>query len=925
MDRRVTAKMTGKGPLQILQLDDDAASAEQVAKLLRGNGLHTEVQRVGTLDDFRRALEVGRHALVLAEEATAAADAREALRVTREARPELPFIVLSRSTREEAALELLELGATDFVAKSQLERLVSAVRSALHDPAEQRRRRQAQAELRVTAERLSLAQQAGGVGLFDWNLVTGDVYWTPELEEIFGLRRGSFSRRYDDWARRVHPADLPRIEALFADWMVSDRNEERWEYRILRSGEERWIAARARMVRDSAGRPARMVGTHLCVTKAKRAESERERLLAEARRQAAELGAVFEAMTDGLAVYGPAGELVRTNSAVHSLVGSQQDDLGQTLERRFELLRPTSGEGTRLDPRDAPAARALRGEVVCDELLVLRRADGAERWCAVSAAPIRIGTEIAGAVISFRDITAQKQAQDDLARSEAILAQAGQMAHLGAWWIDLATVDGLERNRLWWSDEVYRIFGYQPGEVAVTPVLFLERVHPEDRARVRAALAQAIAEGRSYEAEHRIVRPDGSERVVLEHAQIHYDRDGRPRRAVGAVQDVTERKQAEHALREADRNKTEFLAMLSHELRNPLAPIRNSIYILERAQPDGEQARRARTVIDRQVRQMTRLIDDLLDVTRISRGKIRLQRERLDLCSLVRRTAEDHRSEFERSGVRFELALEEAPLDVHGDPTRLAQIVGNLLQNAAKFTPPGGRARLELRRRGDRVLIVVGDTGVGIAPEMLRQLFVPFVQSEHTLDRSRGGLGLGLALVSGLVALHGGSVSARSEGMDRGAEFVVELPLEPKEARRPALQPQPSAPPAPRRVLVIEDNVDAAESLKEALELDHYVVEVAYTGPAGLEKARRFRPDVVVCDIGLPGMNGYEVARAMRSDPELKSSTLVALSGYAPADELLREAGFRGYLPKPPDLAALERVLTAAPPGSGAEPPRPGH
>jgi CheY-like chemotaxis protein/nitrogen-specific signal transduction histidine kinase len=382
--------------------------------------------------------------------------------------------------------------------------------------------------------------------------------------------------------------------------------------------------------------------------------------------------------------------------------------------------------------------------------------------------------------------------------------------------------------------------------------------------------------------------------------------------AVAGHRDVTQLDEAERALREADRRKDQFLAMLSHELRNPLAPIRNSIYILDRASPGGEQARRAHAVIERQVHHLTRLVDDLLDITRITRGKVRLLRERVELTGLVRRTAEDHRTIFAHAGVALETSVPRDPLHVIGDPTRLVQVIGNLLHNAAKFTPRGGRTTLSVRAAGNALAeIRVGDSGAGLTPQTLSTVFEPFVQADQTLARSQGGLGLGLALVKGIVELHGGSVTAHSEGPGRGAEFVVALPVDRAEAARPAPAVTTASPAIARRVLVVEDDPDAAETLKVALELNEHVVAVASGGAEAVDAARRFQPDVVLCDIGLPGMDGYEVARTMRSDAALGSTHLVALSGYASPDDVerARNAGFERHIAKPPSFDELEGAL----------------
>jgi signal transduction histidine kinase len=354
--------------------------------------------------------------------------------------------------------------------------------------------------------------------------------------------------------------------------------------------------------------------------------------------------------------------------------------------------------------------------------------------------------------------------------------------------------------------------------------------------------------------------------------------------------------------------------LLSHELRNPLAPIKNSLYILHRATPGGEQALRALGVIDRQATQLSNLVDDLLDVTRITRNKIRLQKQRLDLNQMVSRAVEDSRGFFERSEVRLSCDLAATPVLVNADATRVAQMVGNLLQNAAKFTPRAGRAHVSVATEAGEALIRVIDNGVGMAPDTVARLFQPFMQADQSLDRSKGGLGLGLALIKGLVEMHGGSIQAQSDGLGKGAAFVIRLPLD-TGAGSESTALHAGGPQVCRRVLIIEDNLDAAESLREVLEIGKHEVEVAHSGPDGIEKLRSFRPDVVFCDIGLPGMDGYDLARAVRQDPTLQSTLLVALSGYALPEDLERaaEAGFQHHLAKPPSVDALERVLSELP------------
>jgi signal transduction histidine kinase/ActR/RegA family two-component response regulator/CHASE3 domain sensor protein len=374
-------------------------------------------------------------------------------------------------------------------------------------------------------------------------------------------------------------------------------------------------------------------------------------------------------------------------------------------------------------------------------------------------------------------------------------------------------------------------------------------------------------------------------------------------------QGVVLREQAAQLL-EADERKNEFLGVLAHELRNPMAPITMSLYILRHAPSDSTRAERALAVLERQARHLTRLIDDLLDVTRISRGKVRIEREPLELGELARTCVDDQQAAIESRNLALEVDLPSETVWTEGDRTRLSQILNNLLSNAVKFTDPGGRVTLRLTAdpAGREAVLEVKDTGIGIDPALLPRLFQPFSQGASGLARTNGGLGLGLALVKALAELHGGSVDASSEGPGRGSTFTVRLPTCAAPDARPfATRPRASR----RRVLLVEDNVDAAVSLREALELMGHAVEVAHSGDEGLLKAGLFRPDVVLCDIGLPSMDGYEFARALRTQATPQPVLLVALTGYAASNDRSRafDAGFDRHLAKPLDIDELERLL----------------
>lgn len=469
---------------------------------------------------------------------------------------------------------------------------------------------------------------------------------------------------------------------------------------------------------------------------------------------------------------------------------------------------------------------------------------------------------------------------------------------------------------------------------ACTEVESNDTLHPEDRQRYILSWQHALATGEPFEIEcRRWSAPANDFRWLLVRAMPMRNQSGQVLGWFGTSTDVENQKQqladreqllaearglaAERerliaALHEEGNRKNEFLAILSHELRNPLTPIRNSLYILERATPDGEQAKRAREVIDRQTNHMTRLIDDLLDITRITRGKIRLHREVLELNGLLKRCIDDHREHFRRKGIELEVRGWEAPLSVVGDATRLAQVTGNLLQNAAKFTSTGGKVSVSLTLEEPSTAVIrVSDTGAGMSEETVSHLFEPFVQADRTLDRSSGGLGLGLALARGIVELHAGTISAASEGPGRGSQFSVRLPLDTGTGQRLSAFPGSPSPSQAHRILIIEDNVDAAQTLRDVLEFANHDVEVACDGTEGLAKARAFEPDIILCDIGLPVMDGYAVARQIRADPKLHSAFLVALSGYALHEDISRskEAGFDRHLAKPANLEALERLL----------------
>jgi PAS domain S-box-containing protein len=679
------------------------------------------------------------------------------------------------------------------------------------------------------------------------------------------------------------------------------------EYRQrAKSGEYRWISNHMSLIKDRLGRPLYRNGNIRDISEQKEAEQTRARLLAEVEKRAAELDATFSSLATGLIVYNMAGRATRMNNTAQELLSAELFT-NSTVEERHRVVQWETEDGKPFPLEEIPVARALRGETVHNVVIAAPFPDH-KLWISASAAPIRTPDgQMLGVVASFVDITEHKRAEAALRASERLYRAIGESIDYGVW---VCARDGRNTyasqsflDLVGLTQEQCSSFGW--GDV----------LHPNDAERTIAAWKECVRTGGFWDIEHHFRGVDGKWHPILARGVPVKDEQGEITCWAGINLDISALKKTEEALREADQRKNEFLAMLSHELRNPLAPIRHSTYILERAVPGGEQSRRAVAVIERQAGQLTRLVDDLLDVTRITRNKIQLQRETLELNDLARHTIEDQRSLFDRAEVRIEFNPAPVPVFVDVDRNRVAQIIGNLLQNAAKFTGRGGATRITIttEEAEKRAVIQIADTGVGMTPEMLSRLFQPFSQADSTLDRSKGGLGLGLALAKGLAELHGGGVTANSAGLGQGAEFVVRLPLAMEKPA--AAQPSASATKSRRRVLVIEDNIDAADSLRDLLAFGEHEIEVAYNGPDGIAKARKFRPEVVLCDIGLPGLDGYEVARAFRADATLNGAFLVALTGYALPEDLERAqaAGFARHLAKPPSLEKLGEILSVAP------------
>jgi PAS domain S-box-containing protein len=642
-----------------------------------------------------------------------------------------------------------------------------------------------------------------------------------------------------------------------------------------------------------------------------RQRAERELLEAKEvlQKQSEWLRIMLSSIGDGVVCTDAEGRVTFLNGAGEALTGwTQAEAMGRPLTEIFRIVNHRTRRAV-----ENPALRALReGRIVglANHTLLIAR-DGTERPIDDSAAPMRDGSGASiGAVLVFRDVT-ERQRTDQIQARLAAIVESSQDAVISK------TLDGTIQS---WNAEAERLFGHTAEEAVGRSITL---IIPPDRLDEERLIVERL--GRGERVEHfKTVRMSKTGRLIDISLTISPIRDAAGR-VIGAskiARDVTDQRRTEEALREADRRKDEFLALLAHELRNPLAPLRNGLEIMRLAGDDAGAVSRARAMMERQLAHMVRLVDDLLDVSRISRSRLELRRSRVLLSDVLSSALETARPVIDAAGHELITAFPAEPVHLDADLTRLAQVFSNLITNSAKYTDPGGRIELAAERRGGEVVVSVRDTGIGIPADALPHIFEMFSQVDRSIERATGGLGIGLALVKGLVEMHGGTVTAESEGLGQGSTFTVRLqtPESRLETMAPETTEEGSGADRPRRrILVADDNLDSASSMEILLKLLGNEVCTVHDGVEAVAAAERFRPEVVLMDVGMPRLNGYEATRRIREQPWGREMIIVALTGWGQESDKAqsREAGCDGHLVKPIDLEALNKLLAALR-GSGA-------
>ncbi len=808
-------------------------------------------------------------------------------------------------------------------------------------------RRRTEESLRDSEARLRLALDAGRMGTWEWTVATNRVVWSPGLEAIHGLAPGTFGGSFADFLSDVHPDDREYVQERIGK-TLSHGEDHQIEYRLLLpDGSLRWVEGRGKLSRDADGQPQRMVGVCVDITERKRVEEVLSRSEEQFRR------AIVKAPIP-IVIHTEDGEILQLSETWTRLSGYTREDI-PTYD---DWLRKAYGDEANEVAASVQRVFESNEAAVEAEREIVTKSGERRLWSFMVSAPGKLHDGRRFLVSMATDVTERKQNEQSakfLADASAAISELvdyestlQRVAWLAVpFFADWCAVDMLDAQgnlrrlavahvdpaKVELAHQVYREFPPDPtAPRGVWAILrdghseWIERMSDSDlvlasRDPRQAELIRQLGL-RSYIGVPLVVRgkPVGVMTFISAESGRTYRQsdlalaEDLVRRAAISIENC----QLYAEAREADRRKDVFLATLAHELRNPLAPIRSSVEVMKLKGVDDPELQWARDIVERQVEQMARLVDDLLDISRISRGKIQLHRERVELSELVSRALETTRPLIESRQHETILTLPAVSIQLDVDPTRVEQVLANLLNNAAKYTEPGGEIVLSADVEGSEVVLRVRDTGIGISPELLPHVFDVFVQADDADPRAGGGLGIGLSLVRSLVELHGGTISAHSEGKGQGSEFIIRLPLSehadevPKSLASPSNNASNSR---HHRVLIVDDNVDAAQSLGRVLQLLGHDAQVAHDGQQALEMLKDNSFDAAFLDLGLPRMSGYELARNIRSLNHSPPIKLVALTGWGQDDDRRKSklAGFDLHLTKPIDAATVQRVLSQTP------------
>ena len=622
----------------------------------------------------------------------------------------------------------------------------------------------------------------------------------------------------------------------------------------------------------------------------------------------ARLAAIVESSEDAIISKTLKGIILTWNGGAERLFGYRAEE---AIGLPITLIVPPE----RLDEEKEILARLAGGERIEHFETVRMAKDGSRIDISLTVSPIRDSAgRIIGASKVARNVTERKQAEEALRASEQRFRTLTAYAPVGIFLADPEGNCSLVNER--WCE----MTGLSPE--AAQGQGWAQALHPDDRERVLHDWNAAVKAGQPVAGEYRFLSPQGEVMWLQSNAVGIYNPAGKVVEYIVTLMDITERRKAVEALEEADRLKDDFLALLAHELRNPLAPLRNGLQVMRLAAGDAGAVAKMQNIMDRQLSHMVRLVDDLLDVARVSRNKMELRRSRVLLADVVSSAVETTQPALAAAGHELTVSLPPEPVHLDADLTRLAQVFGNLLNNSAKYTERGGHIRLTATRESDdQVAVAIQDDGLGIPAFALPTIFDMFSQVDRSIERRTGGLGIGLALVKGLVEMHGGTVEAASPGQGKGSTFTVRLQVlndRAESSPEAPAQEWPESTGSKRRILVVDDNRDSATSLAMMLQIMGNEVRTGHDGFAAIELAEQFRPQVVLMDIGMPKLNGYEATRRIREQPWGQDVAVIALTGWGQEDDRAksREAGCAGHLVKPVSLPDLEKLLAGLPQGS---------